>query len=380
MTFNTSGSHKGCGTVKDKVGNESAEGCLTVQVDATPPSLEISCPATAVQGESVSATVTASDGQSGLASDPSGKVPISTSTTGQQTITRTAVDNVGHETTKSCTTEVVYPTPAAPVVSSGGNPNNGHFTLTWTGANPTSNAGLTYTLQHRPISSGTWTTVANGIEALSYEFPKSAKEAEGTWLYRVQGVDSVNLKQTPFSPESAAVVVGLPPELGKCVEAGTEVVKVGSREKTVGTGAFTRNTCATLSKKHNGKFNWQGGVTKGNFSGTETKLTTLITASRAKVECVGSASVTGEFVSPRRAENVSLKFSSCISEFGTMHEPGCAGRENRQQDAGRRVRDLQSQLEAGGQQGRAGAVPEPQNRCVRRIHVRRRGPSRSGEP
>ena len=35
--------------------------CLTVQVDATPPSLEITCPATAVPGESVSATVTASD-------------------------------------------------------------------------------------------------------------------------------------------------------------------------------------------------------------------------------------------------------------------------------------------------------------------------------
>ena len=50
--------------------------------------------------------------------------------------------------------------------------------------------GLSYTLQQRLITSPTWTTVATGIESLSYEFPKSAKEAEGTWLFRVQGVDS----------------------------------------------------------------------------------------------------------------------------------------------------------------------------------------------
>ena len=47
-TFKTSGSHEACGTVADNVGNVSAPGCLTVQVDATPPSLEISCPATAL--------------------------------------------------------------------------------------------------------------------------------------------------------------------------------------------------------------------------------------------------------------------------------------------------------------------------------------------
>ena len=108
-TFNTSGSFKKCGTVADKVGNVSEKTCVTVQVDATPPTLEITCPATAVLGESASATVKAKDGQSGLASDPSGTVPIETSKTGPFTVTRTAIDNVGHETTKSCTTEVVYP-------------------------------------------------------------------------------------------------------------------------------------------------------------------------------------------------------------------------------------------------------------------------------
>ncbi len=109
QTFETSGSHTACGTVADNVGNVSAQGCLTVQVDATPPSLQITCPATAMVGEEgVVATVTASDDQSGLAVDPSGTVPIDTGTAGPQTVTRTAVDNVGHETTKSCTTQVEY--------------------------------------------------------------------------------------------------------------------------------------------------------------------------------------------------------------------------------------------------------------------------------
>lgn len=107
QTFSTDGSHTASGTVADNVGNVSAAGELTVQVDASAPSLEISCPATAPVGSSASATVTASDGQSGLASDPSGSVPIDTSKSGPQTVERTASDNVGHSTTSSCTTQVV---------------------------------------------------------------------------------------------------------------------------------------------------------------------------------------------------------------------------------------------------------------------------------
>jgi hypothetical protein len=80
-----------------------------VVVDRTPPTLEISCPATALLGQSgVTATVTAADGQSGLAVDPSGTVPIDTSKAGAAMIERTAVDNVGYATTASCTTQVVH--------------------------------------------------------------------------------------------------------------------------------------------------------------------------------------------------------------------------------------------------------------------------------
>jgi hypothetical protein len=110
VTFNTDGSHEASGTEADNVGNVSSPGSLTVQVDASPPEVQVSCPATAPVGSSVSATVTASDGQSGLGSDPSGSVPIDTTKTGPQTITRTAIDNVGHEASASCTTEVIETT------------------------------------------------------------------------------------------------------------------------------------------------------------------------------------------------------------------------------------------------------------------------------
>src|SRR3954447_4774637 len=107
-TIVTSGSHTTGATVKDAVGNESASSSLTVKVDADAPSLSVSCPAAVLLHGSASATVAASDGQSGLASDPSGTVAVDTSTVGPKTITRTATDNVGHTTTKSCTTAVHY--------------------------------------------------------------------------------------------------------------------------------------------------------------------------------------------------------------------------------------------------------------------------------
>ncbi len=112
-TFSTSGSHAACGTVKDDAGNESAPGCVTVQVDATPPSLEITCPTTAEVGSSANAAFSASDAYSGLASEASGTVPIETRTAGEKTVSTTAVSNVGLETTKSCTT---ITTPKAPAV------------------------------------------------------------------------------------------------------------------------------------------------------------------------------------------------------------------------------------------------------------------------
>jgi hypothetical protein len=206
-TLTTTGSDTACGTVADNVGNVSAPGCLTVQVDATPPSLEISCPASALVGASASASFLASDAQSGLASEASGTVPIDTSTAGEKTVSTTAVDNVGNETTKSCTTLVEYANASAPTLSAGSSPNaNGLFTLSWTGSNPMQYLGFSYTLQHHNAATEEWSTVASGIEALSYEFT-GAGEEEGTWVYRVQGSDPEQDLTTEFSPVSAPVVV-----------------------------------------------------------------------------------------------------------------------------------------------------------------------------
>jgi lysophospholipase L1-like esterase len=95
--------------VSDAVGNASAAGSLGVLVDPDAPLLSIGCPAAVLlHAPGIAATVAASDPLSGLASDPSGTVPISTATVGDKTVARTATDNVGHSTSASCTTGVRY--------------------------------------------------------------------------------------------------------------------------------------------------------------------------------------------------------------------------------------------------------------------------------
>lgn len=211
QTFNTDGSHEASGTVADKVGNISAAGTLTVQVDVSPPSVKVSCPASAFVGSSAEATVTASDGQSGLAVDPSGSVPIDTSKAGERTTEATAVDNVGHEASDSCSTQVIYPDPGAPALSAGTNPDaSGLFSLAWTGADPLEYFGLSYTLQHHNAATAAWSTVASGIATLGYEFAGSGEE-EGTWNYRVQGTDPSVPTETEWSAPSASIKVDKTP-------------------------------------------------------------------------------------------------------------------------------------------------------------------------
>jgi dienelactone hydrolase len=207
QAFETSGSHTACGTATDNVGNVSTSGCLIVQVDATPPSLEITCPASVAVGTPASADYTAFDAQSGLASVASGTVPIDTSSAGEKTVSTTAVDNVGNETSRSCSTQVGYADSGAPTLSAGSSPSaNGLYTLAWTGSDPMQYLGLSYTLQHHSAASATWSTVASGIEALSYQFTGAGEEG-GTWVYRVQGSDPSLGETTEWSPASAPVVV-----------------------------------------------------------------------------------------------------------------------------------------------------------------------------
>jgi lysophospholipase L1-like esterase len=205
FTHPASGTFTDTATVDDLVGNTSAAGALTVHVDATAPSLSLSCPSTALLNAKASATVSASDGESGLALDPSGTVPIDTSVAGTKTLTETAIDNVGHVTSESCTIEVLYPPPGTPALSSGFTPNRGAFSLAWTAsADPLLYPSLQYTLQHRNAS-GEWVDVSATISSPSYEFSVGSPEAEGTWRYRVMAHEGA--LETPFSGASEAVKV-----------------------------------------------------------------------------------------------------------------------------------------------------------------------------
>jgi lysophospholipase L1-like esterase len=226
VTHAASGSFTDTATVKDNVGNVSTQTSRTVQVDATAPSLNVSCPATALLNSSASATVTASDGQSGLASDPTGTVPINTSTAGTTTLTQTAIDNVGHETTASCTVEVLYPVPGVPALSSGVTPNVGVFGLAWTAsADPLLYSSLQYTLQHRNAADTEWSDVGNALAAPSFEFTKALREGEGTWRYRVMAREGA--LSTAFSAASEAVKVDQTPPTAPTLTADRPVDYAG---------------------------------------------------------------------------------------------------------------------------------------------------------
>jgi hypothetical protein len=108
--FDSSGSHTASGTVRDRAGNESAVGSLTVQVDADAPSVAVVCPSTPVLlGSTANAEWTAADAESGLATPPSGSVALDTSSVGTKSASApTAEDNVGHSAGAACVYSVVF--------------------------------------------------------------------------------------------------------------------------------------------------------------------------------------------------------------------------------------------------------------------------------
>ncbi len=94
-------------------------------------------------------------------------------------------------------------TPGVPYLSSGTNPNTGVFTLAWEASAPA--AGLTYTLQHKPASGGSFSTVATGLTSPEYAFTSGNKEEEGDWVYRVSA--SNESAESEYSGASAAIKV-----------------------------------------------------------------------------------------------------------------------------------------------------------------------------
>jgi hypothetical protein len=108
--FDSSGSHTASGTVRDRAGNESAAASVTVQVDADDPFVSLVCPSTPVLlGSTASASWTAADSESGLATPVSGSVSLDTSSVGTKSASApTAEDNVGHSAGATCAYAVVF--------------------------------------------------------------------------------------------------------------------------------------------------------------------------------------------------------------------------------------------------------------------------------
>jgi lysophospholipase L1-like esterase len=193
----------------DVNGNIEESKSKTVKLDKTAPTFALSCPSKPVAlGSSATATVSeAADALSGLETDPNGERSLDTSTPGNgQTETVQIEDRAGNTATKSCSYDVGYPTPSAPSISSGSSPSSdGLFMLAWSGADP-AEFGITYTLQHRDADDEEWSDVASGLSSLSSAF-SGGGEGEGTWTYRVQGIDAALGLSTAWSPASAPVVV-----------------------------------------------------------------------------------------------------------------------------------------------------------------------------
>ena len=109
QTRNTSGVFDVGGKATDAAGNDSATTTLTVRVDAEPPSIAFtSCPSDVVLAATVSATWSASDLSSGLATPASGSIPLDTSSLGTKSISASATDLVGHTASTTCTYRVIF--------------------------------------------------------------------------------------------------------------------------------------------------------------------------------------------------------------------------------------------------------------------------------
>jgi Tol biopolymer transport system component len=191
-------------TVRDRAGNVSPPMILRVRADAHAPALQMSCPDSVLLFDDAVATVTASDDESGLAEDPSGTMALDTTHAGPQVVERTAIDHVGHARTERCTVDVRYPAPGVPAVTDGGNPNAGAFTLGWTRSAPASYP-LRYEVQRRDADDAFWQDVQVGIDGDTLAIESADAADEGTWTYRVKGIDGD--LETPWSAPSAPVTV-----------------------------------------------------------------------------------------------------------------------------------------------------------------------------
>jgi hypothetical protein len=107
QTLDTSGVHHVTGSAADVAGNRSQNRSLTVRVDADPPTSELTCPVDPALGSTARARWRDADDESGIDGPARGNIRVDTGTLGMHTVTHTAVDDVGHETSSSCVYRVV---------------------------------------------------------------------------------------------------------------------------------------------------------------------------------------------------------------------------------------------------------------------------------
>lgn len=110
-TFNTTGTGlSASATATDLAGNNGTGHLTGVNVDASNPTVGLTCPATVMLGAPANASWSASDTGSGLATTATGTIALETATVGPKTVTApTASDNVGHTSAPvSCEYRVVY--------------------------------------------------------------------------------------------------------------------------------------------------------------------------------------------------------------------------------------------------------------------------------
>ena len=110
-TFNTTGTGQSASAAATDLAGNTGTGYLTgVNVDASNPTVGITCPTAVLLGGTATATWSASDTGSGLATAASGTITLDTDTVGTKTVTAPAAsDNVGHASAPiSCAYRVAY--------------------------------------------------------------------------------------------------------------------------------------------------------------------------------------------------------------------------------------------------------------------------------
>jgi hypothetical protein len=184
------------------------------------PDVQLTCPESVLLNTDASATVVATDETSGLGAidDPTGDHPLDTSQPGTQTFSVHAIDLAGNRGEAECTYDVRYPDPGTPALTDGETPNAGAFTIGWTTSAP-AEYPIRYVLERRDADDDAWSEVASGIDGTTFAFESGDPADEGTWTYRVKGVDAENGVETGWSEASESVKVDQTPPAAPTIRA-----------------------------------------------------------------------------------------------------------------------------------------------------------------